>query len=93
MNNKLFVAGLAFAATDDDLNTYFSRVGEVLSARVARDRETQRSRGFGFVEMATPELAQKAIDTLDGTMLAGRAITVKASEPQERRPSGGARRY
>ncbi|MBO9538987.1 RNA-binding protein [bacterium] len=93
MTNKLFIAGLAFAATDEDLRAHFARVGDVVSARIARDRETQRSRGFGFVEMATPELAQKAIETLDGTLLSGRAITVKVSEPQERRPAGGPSRY
>ncbi|MEK7497581.1 MAG: RNA-binding protein [Patescibacteria group bacterium] len=85
MTNKLFVGSLAWATTDDSLKNFFSQVGTVLSARVITDKMTGRSRGFAFVEMSTPEEAQKAIDELNGKDLDGRAINVNEAKPQEPR--------
>ncbi len=86
MNNKLFIGSLAWATTDDGLNAAFSQAGTVLSARVMLDRETRRSRGFGFVEMSTEEEAQKAIDMWNGKELDGRPIVVNIARPMEERP-------
>ena len=85
MTNKLFVGSLAWATTDDSLKNFFSQVGTVLSARVITDKMTGRSLGFAFVEMSTPEEAQKAIDELNGKELDGRAINVNEAKPQEPR--------
>jgi RNA recognition motif-containing protein len=86
MNNKLFIAGLDFGIADADLLELFTACGEVLSARVAVDRETGQSRGFGFVEMASDEEAQEAIRALDGQNLAGRKLVVNLAKS-----SGGGR--
>jgi len=85
MNNKLFVGSLPFASTEDDLKEFFSAVGEVQSAKVITDKFTGRSRGFGFVEMATEEEAQKAIDELDGKTMGEREITVSLARPMKDR--------
>lgn len=85
MATKLFVAGLAYAATDEDLQAHFATVGAVESAVVIKDRETGRSKGFGFVEMGTEEDAKSAIEKLNGTELLGRAISVNEARPQEKR--------
>ncbi len=77
---KLFVGNLPFSATDEDLRAKFSEVGRVVSARVIVDRDTNRSRGFGFVEMATPEQAKNAIKRLHETTLMGRNIIVREAE-------------
>jgi len=84
MATKLFVASLAYAVTDDQLEDFFSQAGNVVSAKVIMDRETNRSKGFGFVEMGSDEEAQVAIKTLDGKELAGRAVVVTEARPQEK---------
>lgn len=85
MQKKLYVGGLPYSTTDDQLRTAFAAVGEVTEASVVTDRDTGRSRGFGFVEMATEDDAQKAIDSLNGTDLDGRNITVNEAKPREER--------
>lgn len=86
---KLFVGGLAWATTDDSLRAAFAEVGEVVYAKVMVDRDTGRSRGFGFVEMATEEAAQAAIERWNDRELDGRAIKVNIARPREERPSRG----
>ena len=96
MANKLFVGSLAFSATDDDLAQFFSQAGTVVSAKVIMDRDTNRSKGFGFVEMSNDDEAKKAITELDGKELNGRAVNVSEARPREERPSGsfgGGNRY
>jgi len=85
MKNKLFVGSLSWSATDEDLKELFSPFGEVTSANVVMDRETGRSRGFGFVEFKTDEEAQAAVDALDGTVHMDRQIVVNVAKPMERR--------
>ena len=89
MATKLFVGSLAWATNDDSLKDFFSGVGTVASANVIMDRETNRSKGFGFVEMSSEEEAKKAIDELNGKELDGRAIVVSEARPREDRPRGG----
>lgn len=91
MNNKLYVGQLSFSVDSNMLGEYFASVGDVLSAKVITDRDSGRSKGFGFVEMATDEAAQEAIEKLNGQDLNGRAINVSIAKPQENRPrrSGG----
>ncbi|MFB3141440.1 MAG: RNA recognition motif domain-containing protein [Acidobacteriota bacterium] len=89
MNKKLYVGGLPYAVTEDKLQEIFSAHGTVDSARVITDRFTGRSRGFGFVEMSTEEEAQTAIDSLNGSDLEGRSLTVNEARPQEDRGGGG----
>ena len=95
MSVKLFVGGLSFSTSSEGLRGAFARFGEVMSAAVMTDRETGRSRGFGFVEMATTEEAEKAISSLNGTSLDGRMIRVDkatprgAGGPRPPRPAGG----
>lgn len=96
MATKLYVGGLAWATTDESLGAYFAQLGAVESARVVTDRETGRSRGFGFVEMTNDADAQAAIERLSGTELDGRAISVSIARPPEeggarRSPAGGSR--
>ena len=83
---NLFVGSLAYATTDDSLKAFFETVGEVERASVATDRETGRSRGFGFVTFADEANNQKAIDQLNGQELDGRPITVNEARPREERP-------
>ena len=87
MSKKLFVGGLAWATTDDGLLQAFEQFGEVLEAKVITDRETGRSRGFGFVTFADGAAADNAIQEMDGRELAGR--TVNVNEARERAPRGG----
>lgn len=87
MANRLYVGNLAFHATEDLINQHFSACGEVVSVSVMLDRNTGRSRGFAFVEMATADAAQKAVAELNGTDLQGRALRVDIAE--ERRGGGG----
>jgi cold-inducible RNA-binding protein len=87
MSNKLFVGGLSWDTNDEGLRNAFDRFGEVLEAKVITDRDTGRSRGFGFVTLADPGVAQTAMREMDGTMLDGRAIRV--NEAQERSGGGG----
>ncbi|HEX8350174.1 MAG TPA: RNA-binding protein [Hymenobacter sp.] len=91
MANKLFVASLPFAVDDDELAAIFKEAGEVTSAKVVMDRDTNRSKGFGFVEMATDEEAAAAIKMFDGKEVAGRTIVVREARPMEKRdrPQGG----
>ena len=89
MNKKLYVGGLPYAVTEDRLQEIFSAHGTVESARVITDRFTGRSRGFGFVEMSSEEEAQTAIDSLNGSDLDGRSLTVNEARPQENRGGGG----
>ena len=88
-SNKLYVGGLPYEITDDRLQEIFSAHGTVESSRVITDRETGRSRGFGFVEMSSQEEAQQAIDKLNGTDLEGRSLTVNEAKPKEQRSGGG----
>jgi RNA recognition motif-containing protein len=81
---KIYVGNLPFSTTDDDLRELFARHGEVSSASVVMDRETGRSRGFGFVEMDTAN-AQTAISALDGRDMGGRALRVNEAESKPRR--------
>lgn len=85
MTNKLFVAGLPYSITDSQLEEHFSKIGNVVSAKVITDKYTGQSKGFGFVEMDTPEMAEKAMKELDGTNFEGRTIIVKEAKPQESR--------
>jgi RNA recognition motif-containing protein len=89
MGSKIYVGGLPYATTDAQLQEIFSVHGAVESARVITDKFTGRSRGFGFVEMASSEDAQKAIQALNGTDLDGRNLTVNEARPQEKRSFGG----
>lgn len=86
MSTNLFIGSLAYATNDDSLKAFFETIGEVTSARVVTDRETGRSKGFGFVEYADEASNQKAIDELNGKELDGRAINVNLARPKEDRP-------
>jgi len=88
MGNKLYVGNLAYSVRDEDLNDAFSQFGAVSSAKVMMDRETGRSKGFGFVEMGSDPEAQAAINGLNGQAIAGRAIVVNEARPREERPGG-----
>ena len=87
MGKRIYVGNLPWSTTSAALETLFSAHGTVQSAEVVADRETGRSRGFGFVEMDTDEACQQAIEALNGTEVEGRAITV--NEARERAPRGG----
>ena len=91
MSKKLFVGSLSFEMTDLDLEDLFKQYGEVLSARVITDRDTGRSRGFGFVEMNSDNSAQSAIDALNGTEVKGRAINVSIAKEKSADDRGGFR--
>jgi RNA recognition motif-containing protein len=92
MTTKLYVGNLSFKTTSDELREHFSQAGTVESASVIEDRETGRSRGFGFVEMATAEDAQAAIEQFNGKDLNGRSLTVNEAKPKtDRGPGGGGR--
>lgn len=86
MSQNLFIGSLAYATTDDSLKAFFEEIGEVSSARVVMDRESGRSKGFGFVEFADEANNQKAIDQLNGKELDGRPINVSLARPKEDRP-------
>jgi len=88
MSNKLFVGNLSFETTENDLQDAFAAFGSVTEANLMMDRTTNRSRGFGFVTMSTPEEAQQAITGLNGKDLQGRALTVNIARPREERPAG-----
>lgn len=89
MSTKLFVGNINHNATENDLQDHFSRAGTVLSVNIIQDRMTGSSRGFGFVEMASPEEAQKAISELHQKDFQGRALTVNEARPREERSGGG----
>jgi cold-inducible RNA-binding protein len=86
-SKKLYVGNLSFKCTDEDLHNLFSQFGNLISARVIMDRETGRSKGFGFVEMDDAD-AQNAIQNLNGFSFAGREINVNEARPQAERPAG-----
>lgn len=86
MNKRLFVAGLPFSTTSDELKTLFAGYGNVVSATVITDRDSGRSKGFGFVEMEKEEEAQNVISKLDGTDFGGRKLIVNEAKPREERP-------
>jgi len=85
---NLFIGSLAYATTDDTLKAFFEQVGPVKSARVITDRESGRSKGFGFVEFEDEANNDKAVDQLNGQELDGRAIAVSVARPKEDRPRG-----
>jgi RNA recognition motif-containing protein len=90
---KLYVGNLAYSVTDSDLQTMFSPHGAVATAQVIMDRETGRSKGFGFVEMDNRDQAQAAITALNGHEMDGRALTVNEAKPRaDRSPSNVSRR-
>ena len=84
--NKLYVGGIPYRSTEDDLKKAFSEAGNVVSASIISDRMTGRSRGFGFVEMASPEEAQAAVERWDGKDFDGRTLSVSFARPQGDRP-------
>ncbi len=88
MGNKLYVGNLAYSVRDDSLHQAFSQFGSVTSAKVMMDRDTGRSKGFGFVEMGSDAEAQSAINGMNGQALEGRAIVVNEARPREERPGG-----
>jgi cold-inducible RNA-binding protein len=91
MGKKLYVGNLSYGVTDSDLETMFAAHGTVQSAQVIMDRETSRSKGFGFVEMGNDQEAQAAIAGLNGKDKEGRALTVNEARPREERSGAGAR--
>ncbi len=88
MGNKLYVGNLAYSVRDESLQQAFGQFGHVASAKVMMDRETGRSKGFGFVEMGSDAEAQAAINGMNGQPLEGRAIVVNEARPREDRPGG-----
>jgi RNA recognition motif-containing protein len=88
MGNKLYVGNLAYSVRDESLQQAFSQFGAVTSAKVMMDRETGRSKGFGFVEMGSDAEAQAAINGMNGQNLEGRPVVVNEARPREERPGG-----
>ena len=88
MGNKLYVGNLAYSVRDDSLQQAFAQFGTVTSAKVMMDRESGRSKGFGFVEMGSDAEAQAAINGMNGQPLEGRAVVVNEARPREERPGG-----
>ena len=88
MGNKLYVGNLAYSVRDEDLQQAFAQFGSVSSAKVMMDRDTGRSKGFGFVEMGTDAEAQSGISDMNGQALDGRALVVNEARPREERPGG-----
>ena len=84
---NIYVGNLSWQLSEDDLNTKFAEFGDVDSAKIITDRETGRSKGFGFVEMPNQAEAEKAIEELNGHEMDGRALKVNESKPREDRPS------
>ncbi len=89
MAKKLFVGGLSWDTTDDGLRQAFAQYGEITEAKVITDRDTGRSRGFGFVTFTEDESAKTAISKMDGTMLDGKTIKVNEAQEKAPRPGGG----
>jgi cold-inducible RNA-binding protein len=88
MSMKLYVGNLSFQTSSDDLNSLFAQAGTVESAAVVEDRETGRSRGFGFVEMSSKEEGAKAIEQFNGKEINGRNLNVNEAKPREDRGGG-----
>ena len=89
MSKKLYVGNLTYNVNESDLEALFAPFGTVQSAQIIVDRDTNRSKGFGFVEMSTDDEAQAAIQGLNGQDHGGRNLTVNEAKPREARPSGG----
>ena len=89
MGSKVYVGGLPYSATEAEVEALFAEHGTVASARVITDKYTGQSRGFGFVEMSTPEEAQAAISALHSSEMGGRTLTVNEAKPMAPRSSGG----
>jgi RNA recognition motif-containing protein len=92
MGQKLFIGGIPFSTSTDELGQLFSQVPGVENVAIVTDRDTGQSRGFGFVEMATAEAANAAVQKFNGTTLGGRTLTVEIAKPSAPRSNGGARR-
>ena len=90
---RLYVGNLAFSTTNDELKAAFEQFGAVESATVIMDRDTGRSKGFGFVDMGNDEEAKAAIEGLDGKPISGRNVRVNEARPREERPPRGPRRF
>ena len=88
---NIYVSNLSFNVQDEDLKEFFTPYGEVTSAKIINDKESGRSRGFGFVEMSDDTASKKAIAELDGATVEGRTIKVAEAKPKENRSSGGFR--
>jgi RNA recognition motif-containing protein len=93
MSNRLYVGNLPYSAADESLIDHFSQAGSVVDAKIVNDRETGRSRGFGFVEMGSSEEAQKAIEMFNGQDMDGRNLVVNEARPREDRGGGGGGGY
>lgn len=93
MSKKLYVGNLSYEVSEGDLRTMFAEFGTVQSAQVITDRETGRSKGFGFVEMSEDREATEAIGALNGRMSSGRSLTVNEAKPKEDRPRTGGGSY
>ncbi len=89
MGRKLYVGNLPFSATEEDITAKFAACGTVESAKLINDRDTGRSKGFGFVEMSSDAEAQAAIDKLNGQDYGGRPMTVNEARPQQKKGPGG----
>jgi cold-inducible RNA-binding protein len=85
MATKLFVGGLAYATTENEMEEHFASQGEVVSVTIINDRDTGRSKGFGFVEFKNDDDAKKAIENLNGKELGGRTLTINEARPREER--------
>lgn len=90
---KLYVGNLSYQMTDADLESTFAEFGAVSSAKIIMDRETNRSKGFGFVEFGSKEDAESAIESLNGKEVSGRSIVVNEARPPKPRNNGGGRRF
>ena len=95
MATRIYVGGLPYSASEQELQNLFASSGTVTSVTVITDKYTGQAKGFGFVEMSTDAEAQQAITTLNGTMMGGRTLTVNEAKPREERPrnSGGSNRW
>ncbi|MEI8329031.1 MAG: RNA-binding protein [Chlamydiia bacterium] len=88
-NKKLYVGSLPYSITEEQLKDVFVPYGAVVSVRIVTDKFTGKSKGFGFVEMETPEAAQKAIDAVHGSDVGGRTLVVNIAHPEQKRTGGG----
>ena len=93
MGTKIYVGNLPWRATDAQLSQLFGQHGEVTDAKIVMDRETGRSRGFGFVDMPNDDQAQQAIDQLNGTDFGGKNLSVSVARPREERPAFNRNRF